>query len=146
MAKRDISNLSDLQALVHDIAAELRGGEVLGLVGDLGTGKTTFTQLLAKELGVTVEVKSPTFVLVREYPTGSEVGERGINQLVHADAYRLEDESELWGIGFGDQAGEPSTVTVVEWADRVPGLQHLSGYRELRFSVGVDGRRLVDIN
>jgi tRNA threonylcarbamoyladenosine biosynthesis protein TsaE len=133
-----IDNLAELQKFVTNFAQCLRGGDVIGLVGDLGAGKTTFTQFLAAALGVREDVKSPTFVLVREYATGPVGTERKINKLVHADAYRLEDEDELWAIGFADLISDPETVTVVEWADRIPSLKNHSTYHELRFNF-VDG-------
>jgi tRNA threonylcarbamoyladenosine biosynthesis protein TsaE len=129
-----IDNLAELQKFVTNFAQRLRGGDVIGLVGDLGAGKTTFTQFLAAALGVREDVKSPTFVLVREYATEQVGTERKINKLVHADAYRLEDEDELWAIGFADLISDPETVTVVEWADRIPSLKNHSTYRELRFN------------
>ncbi|PIY63016.1 tRNA (adenosine(37)-N6)-threonylcarbamoyltransferase complex ATPase subunit type 1 TsaE [Candidatus Uhrbacteria bacterium CG_4_10_14_0_8_um_filter_58_22] len=145
MVRHDISKMSDLAALAHELAASLHGGEVLGLIGTLGAGKTTFVQLLAAELGVAVEVKSPTFVLVREYPTGQDAIRRGIRCLVHADAYRLEDEAELWGIGFDELASSPDAVTAVEWADRIPGLARYPSYRELRFGFDERGGRFVEV-
>jgi len=145
MARHDISKMSDLAALAHELAAGFRGGEVLGLVGALGAGKTTFTRLLAAELGVAAEVKSPTFVLVREYPTGQDAARRGIHRLVHADAYRLKDEAELWGVGFDELASGPDTVTAVEWADRIPGLARYPSYRELRFGLDERGGRFMEV-
>jgi tRNA threonylcarbamoyladenosine biosynthesis protein TsaE len=139
-----ISTIEDLKRFAHDFAGQLKGGDVIGLVGDLGTGKTTFTQFLAEALGVREEVKSPTFVLVREYATGDEAAARGIANLVHADAYRIEDEDELWAIGFDELASEPDTVTVVEWADKMPALRKYPTYRELRFGFGEGETRSIE--
>ncbi|MDD5110015.1 MAG: tRNA (adenosine(37)-N6)-threonylcarbamoyltransferase complex ATPase subunit type 1 TsaE [Patescibacteria group bacterium] len=98
------------------MAKKLRGGEVLALVGDLGTGKTVMTRGIATGLGVTGRIVSPTFVLMRVYP----VKNRGrITQLVHIDAYRIQHAHELLDIGLDDYLGKPDTVTVIEWADRV---------------------------
>ncbi|HCC21957.1 tRNA (adenosine(37)-N6)-threonylcarbamoyltransferase complex ATPase subunit type 1 TsaE [Candidatus Uhrbacteria bacterium RIFOXYC2_FULL_47_19] len=141
----DINEMTRLTTFTHDFAATFAGGDVIGLIGDLGAGKTTFVQLLAAELGVAVEVKSPTFVLVREYLTGQTAVRRGLGCLVHADAYRLEDEAELWGIGFDELVSSPDTVTVVEWANRIPGLAKYPSYRELRFGFDEHGNRFVEI-
>jgi len=90
----------------------LRGGEVLALVGDLGSGKTTFTKGLCRGLGVKEprEVSSPTYVLEHVYEARVPVR--------HYDAYRLTSPEELAMLGFHDHltGGE---VLVVEWADRV---------------------------
>jgi tRNA threonylcarbamoyladenosine biosynthesis protein TsaE len=142
--KVSIKTIDDLKKFAADFARELKGGDVIGLVGDLGAGKTTLTQFLAAELGVPNDIKSPTFVLVREYSTGADAAKRGIRKLVHADAYRLEDEDELWAIGFDDLADDPESVVVVEWADRVPSLRDYATYRELRFSFGDGEERVVD--
>jgi tRNA threonylcarbamoyladenosine biosynthesis protein TsaE len=141
----EISTINDLKKFAEQFAANLHGGDVIGLVGDLGAGKTTFTQFLAEDLGVREEVKSPTFVLVREYATGSTAAKRGITNLVHADAYRIENEDELWAIGFNDLASEPDTVTVVEWADKIPSLSRYPTYRELRFGFKERDGRVIEI-
>lgn len=146
MQVHDISSIEKLERYVRDLAETLQGGEILGLIGELGAGKTAFTQVLAKELGVQAEVKSPTFVIMQIYDTfAASAVRRGITTLCHVDAYRLEDGSELYGVGFEDYAGKPGTITVVEWADRVPVIHKLSGFRELtfRFTSG-GGREIVE--
>ena len=90
-------------------------GNVLGLIGDLGTGKTVFTQGLAKELGVKEIVKSPTFVLMKVYDTNHKV----IKKLVHVDAYRLTNAQELIDIGLTEYLNKKDTLVVIEWADKV---------------------------
>ena len=89
-----------------------KGGEVLALIGELGTGKTHLIQGLARGLGVEDEeaVTSPTFTLVNEYE--GRVG------LYHVDAYRLEGARQLEALGF-DEMVAAGGVMVVEWADRV---------------------------
>jgi tRNA threonylcarbamoyladenosine biosynthesis protein TsaE len=142
MRTHDISTIDALQRYVADLAERLTGGEILGLVGELGAGKTTFTQLLAKELGVRAEVKSPTFVIMQVYDAfAGSAARRGITTLCHVDAYRLEDSKELYGVGFDDYAGRKDTITVVEWADRVPVIHALPGFRELTFRFTEPGGR-----
>ncbi len=89
----------------------LRPGDVVGLVGELGAGKTTFVQGVAKGLGVRGYVASPTFTLVREY--------QGRLRLYHVDLFRI-DEEELEAIGFRELLDAGGAV-VVEWADRAGG-------------------------
>ncbi len=90
-----------------------RAGDVIGLVGPLGAGKTTLAQGLAEALGVTGPVPSPTFVLIREYAARLP--------LAHADAYRLSGADEAAGIGL-EELIEGAGVVVVEWAERIADL------------------------
>jgi tRNA threonylcarbamoyladenosine biosynthesis protein TsaE len=140
-----IKTLEDLKEFARKTAAELKGGDIIGLVGELGAGKTTFTQFLAKELGIESDIKSPTFILFREYVTGQASQEKGIAKLVHADAYRIEDEDELWSIGFDDIISEPDTVTIIEWSDRLPSMRDYFSYKEFRFGFGEGDTREIDI-
>jgi len=136
MPEKTIHDLEELKEYAAGFVATLRGGETIGLVGELGAGKTAFVQEVARALGVESAVTSPTFVLMGFHKTGAGAAARGIRTLCHVDAYRLKEESELWGIGFGDYVGKPDTVTFVEWADRVPSLRGLPGYHELK--IGFD--------
>jgi tRNA threonylcarbamoyladenosine biosynthesis protein TsaE len=89
---------------------------VVALSGDLGAGKTTFTQTLACVLGVTGPVTSPTYVIEQVYdlPEGN-----AFDHLVHIDAYRLEGGEELEKLGWKDLTVEPSNLVVIEWAEKV---------------------------
>lgn len=118
-------------ALGRELAAEVRAGEVLALVGRLGAGKTHFAKGLAQGLGYQGEVTSPTFTLVHEY-RGGEL------PVFHLDFYRLESGAELLGIGWDELLDEPGVI-LVEWADRFPEWLPV-GTRVLRFTVEEDGR------
>lgn len=102
--------------LAARVASKLRGREVIGLIGDLGTGKTTFVRGLARALGIRGVIRSPTFTLMHVYNIGKHPN---IKHLVHVDAYRLRSAPELAGIGIEEYLGRQDTVTVIEWADRV---------------------------
>lgn len=138
----DIKDLAALKAFAKKFAASLKGGEVVGLVGDLGAGKTTFVQQLAAALGVKEAVKSPTFILMQVMPTAKRTG---VHALCHVDAYRLKDWAELAAIGFEDYAGAERTVSVVEWADRVPEIHRYPRYVELTLSFGEGEARRIAI-
>ena len=96
------------------IAATLRGGEVLALDGDLGTGKTQFVKGVAAGLGHDCDVTSPTFTLIHEY-TGGRL------PLYHFDFYRLENEGDALRAGLDDYLGERGVVAI-EWAEKFPAL------------------------
>lgn len=131
-----IKNLQELSEFAGRFASTLKGGEIIGLVGDLGAGKTAFTQKLAAALGVAKEVRSPTFILMQCFETGKAAAKRGVLQLCHVDAYRLNEERELFAIGFEEYAGKSGTVTVVEWSDRLPSLHAWKGFKEITIGFG----------
>ena len=143
MKSIEIENLKALKHFAKTFASELRGGEVIGLVGDLGAGKTAFVKEVAAALGVRGNVKSPTFVLMQLLECDTRSKKRGIAHVCHVDAYRLEDSGELEAIGFRDYAGNADTVTFVEWADRVPEIHQILGYQELTFSFGEGDARNI---
>ena len=99
-------------ALAERLGAAAEAGTVLCLVGDLGAGKTLFTQGFARGLGVTGEVTSPTFALMNQY--------NGRLPVTHFDLYRLEREDELDEIGFYEYAEPSGGVVLIEWADKFP--------------------------
>lgn len=91
---------------------------VLCLVGDLGSGKTTFTKGFAFRLGLKKRILSPTFILAREYDLNRKTP---FKELIHIDLYRMEGENikeELQGIGFSDIYADPKNIVVIEWADK----------------------------
>lgn len=92
------------------------GATIVGISGDLGAGKTTFVQHLARELGITETVTSPTFTIMKIYPTG--VG-TPFSRLVHMDAYRVESLEELRPLRLAEIFKEPKTLICVEWAEKI---------------------------
>ena len=100
--------------LAAQLAARLPNGGVIALQGDLGAGKTTFVQGLARALGITRPVTSPTFTLVGEYP-----GDRVL--LVHMDLYRLRSPDDLLTIGFQEYL-DRKALLAVEWPERAGDL------------------------
>ena len=123
------------RAFARELAGRLRAGDVLGLVGDLGAGKTTFVQGLARGLGLPEDayVTSPTFALLNLYPTTPP--------LAHFDLYRLGDADEARELGFDEYAGGEAVV-VAEWFDLRPEL-HGGAWLEIRFDEEGAGRRLT---
>ena len=102
--------IEDTQFLAQRLAEKIMVGNVVTLVGNLGTGKTTFTQGFAKAIGVNERVGSPTFKLVSEY-------EGKDHWLYHIDAYRLEGVNDFLKIGGEEYLRPERGVTLIEWAD-----------------------------
>lgn len=94
---------------------EVLGALVVGLSGDLGSGKTTFSQSIAHLLGVKDVVTSPTFIIEKLYTCSDQV----FHRFVHIDAYRLEKADELLMIGFNELCKEKGTLIFIEWPERV---------------------------
>lgn len=120
MDSRVIKSVEEMNTLAAQIAGELGAGEVLLLYGELGSGKTTFVQGLARALGITDPVTSPTFTIVSEYAI--QGGARGVSTLVHVDLYRLEEETAANDPAVRDileRASDPGRLTVIEWTDRL---------------------------
>lgn len=134
--RRRLRNEDETKAFAREVADRITPGAVIGLVGDLGAGKTAFVRHLAEALGVRRQVKSPTFILLQEFATGPDAAARGIRRLWHADAYRIEREDELWSAGLAEAAADAQGVTVVEWADRMPSLRGTRDYMEIVMSHG----------
>ncbi|MGO1358232.1 MAG: tRNA (adenosine(37)-N6)-threonylcarbamoyltransferase complex ATPase subunit type 1 TsaE [Brevibacterium aurantiacum] len=101
-------SLDQMRTFAEALAGLLRAGDLLILSGNLGAGKTTFTQSLGSALAVAGRITSPTFVIAREHPSL-----RDGPALVHVDAYRLSDAEELGDLDLDSELEE--SITVVEW-------------------------------
>lgn len=95
---------------------------IISLEGELGTGKTTFTQGLAKVLGVETWIKSPTFVLMREHVIKNNASGKQLKNLVHIDCYRLQDPQALLEIDIKKILANPQNVVLIEWGERIKEL------------------------
>lgn len=138
----EVNSVEETWALARRLAAELKPGDVVCLEGDLGAGKTTFTQGLAAALGVPGRVTSPTFCLVQEHRSARSRPDTTF-LLVHMDLYRLHDEDDVLAIGWEDYLSE-GAILVVEWPERAGSLipptakhvvfSHLDGVERRRLS------------
>ena len=106
--RAEVSTLEQMRGVAAALAGHLRAGDLIILTGNLGAGKTTFTQALGTALDVAGRITSPTFVIAREHPSRS-----GGPTLVHVDAYRLADGEELEDLDLDSELDE--SITVVEW-------------------------------
>ena len=106
-----IRDETETKKFATDVAQTLKKGDVIALVGDLVTGKTTLSKYIAEALGITETITSPTFTIVQEYHSGRL-------PLYHFDVYRVDDIEEMYRIGYEEYFyGEG--VCIVEWADIV---------------------------
>ena len=106
----------ETQRVAAELASTLVGGEFISLIGDLGAGKTTFTQGLVAALGSTSRVKSPTFTVMNEYPV---TGHASIKRVIHCDLYRFSRASELGALEL-DEYRRPDTIILAEWTNILP--------------------------
>lgn len=97
-----------------DLGSRLQKGDILALIGDLGTGKTALTKAIALGMGVTDTITSPTFTIVQEYTTGRL-------PLYHFDVYRINDPEEMFELGY-EEYFFGQGVCVIEWADLIEEL------------------------
>lgn len=104
----DLADLDATENFALAVANQLQAGDVIILTGELGAGKTTFTQGLARGLGITAPITSPTFVLARHHVHPAD----GLD-LVHVDAYRMSGEDELASLDL--ETALEDSVIVVEW-------------------------------
>ena len=89
---------------------------MVGLEGELGAGKTAFTQAVARHLGVKSKVRSPTFIIIKKYPLKKAQGRKF---LYHLDAYRLKNEKELLALGWPEIIKDPGHLVFIEWPEKV---------------------------
>ena len=108
--KKIIKSTTDMIDFGAKLGAELRGGEVIELIGDVGAGKTTFTKGLAKGLAIAETVQSPSFTISRVYD--------GRLELVHYDFYRL-NNAGVMALELADNLSDAEKVVVIEWAETV---------------------------
>jgi len=91
---------------------------VVGLQGELGSGKTYFVKSLGKMMGIEEHIVSPTFVIMKIY----DIDWQGFKKLIHIDAYRLEKEEELLNLGWEKLLEDPENLVLIEWPEKVEGI------------------------
>ncbi len=105
----------DTIGLGERVGKDLKGGEVVALYGDLGAGKTTFAQGLARGLGIKKRILSPTFIIVRHYDIKDNIAK----DLYHIDLYRIEKSHHISRLGIIDFMNKNSNIVAIEWPERL---------------------------
>ena len=108
----NLDSISATQKFASEMAAKIQNPCVIAMTGDLGSGKTTFTQGFARGMGIKDNVGSPTFKLVSEYK-----GEHLL--LNHVDCYRLENEKDFFNIGGKKYLEPDKAITIIEWSEKI---------------------------
>lgn len=137
MKQQVITNsFEETQQFGFELAQNLQDVKIIALHGDLGAGKTTFVQGFAKGLGITKQIISPTFIIMREYEIPelflSEQSESkdkdSLRQaqakqfFYHVDLYRIESEKDVEGLGLLEIIKDDSSIVVIEWPEKIENL------------------------
>ncbi len=117
---KEISKIAD--TIIKEInKKKTKGAKIITLSGDLGAGKTTLTKEIAKILGVKKEIVSPTFVIMKRY----EIKNKDFKNLIHIDAYRLNNGGELAVLGWDEMVKNDDNLIIIEWPEMI--AEGLSG-------------------
>jgi len=108
---------ADTISFANLLAQELVGGEVILLRGDLGSGKTTFTQGLGIAIGIKKNIISPTFLIMRTYELPEKIGKA--THFYHIDLYRTNSEKDIEGLGLYDLLEKKENIVAIEWPERL---------------------------
>lgn len=109
------NSYEETQKLGADFAQKLNSIPVLALYGDLGSGKTTFIQGLAKGLGIKNKIISPTFIIMRTY-------EANLKTFYHLDLYRIKDEKDIKDLGLTEIMNDIQNIVAIEWPEKIKSL------------------------
>ena len=133
----NITNEQDTERFGEELGRSAEPGRVLAIIGDLGTGKTTLTKSIARGLGVTDTITSPTFNIIKQYDSGRI-------PLYHFDVYRIADVDEMFELGY-EEYFYGNGICVIEWADLIEDILPEDAM-VIRISYGPnEGERIYEI-
>lgn len=113
-----IHNIPELEVFAEGFISKIQSGDkavVVGLRGELGSGKTAFTKALAKNFDLELNITSPTFVILKKYPLSGQK----FSNLIHIDAYRLKSGNELTVLGWETLLADKNNLIMIEWPEIV---------------------------
>ncbi|MHB1316714.1 MAG: tRNA (adenosine(37)-N6)-threonylcarbamoyltransferase complex ATPase subunit type 1 TsaE [Minisyncoccota bacterium] len=141
--KKKLHILEETKAFAVDFVKTLSPQEnkatVLGLYGDLGAGKTSFTQGLASALGIIDTVVSPTFVIEKIYTLENQK----FSHLIHIDAYRIEKSEEMLHLGWEEIISNPDNLIVVEWPELITDI--MPSHVQIKLAHITENERVVEV-
>lgn len=140
ISKSSVETQEIAKNIAQEIIANKRSNVVL-LEGELGGGKTTFSQGFLAGLGVTQAVTSPTFVIMKSYSIPSSE-----YKVYHLDLYRLNQEWEVLDLGIMDIISNPNNIVLIEWASKTPKIWENIPHTKISFDVVNSSERNININ
>lgn len=147
--ERISKSVEETAQIAADFAKSLSGGgvgaTVVGLYGELGSGKTTFMKYLAQSFGIEEMIKSPTFVIEKIYKIAAsgELQASRCKHLIHIDAYRIEKEEEMINLGWREIIADPKNLICVEWPEKIEGI--MPGHIKIFFEHVSESERKIKI-
>jgi len=138
MKQKITNNENETYIFGEEYAKSLAKGSVIGLIGNLGAGKTKFAQGLAKGLGIKRIVNSPTFVIMKVYPIKKEK----LKNFVHIDTYRIKNEQDIASIGAEEYFNREDSIVLIEWADKIKKMLPKKS-RFLKFTI-INNKRKIE--
>ena len=136
-------NAEETKRFAEEFAQKLKGEHVVLLYGNLGAGKTTFVQGLAKGLGIQKRIISPTFIILRSYDLQRKTKNVKFKTLYHTDLYRLQSEKEVEALGLVEIMENPDGIIVIEWPERLGLLMSKSGWKISFETTGENERKIT---
>jgi tRNA threonylcarbamoyladenosine biosynthesis protein TsaE len=128
----------NIRSFAKQLAGQLKGGEVLALIGPLGAGKTAFVKALGQALGIRQNITSPSFILLQRFAFRRKPGHKTL-YLYHLDLYRTKKFAELAALGLYEFLGHANIITAIEWADKIK--KHLPKNTRYLYFVGREPKR-----
>lgn len=134
----------ETQNAAENFSKELKGGEVIALYGDLGSGKTTFVQGLAKGLGIKRRIISPTFIIIRNYELRMKNHGLRFRNFYHVDLYRINSQKDIEMLGLSEIIIGRENIVAIEWAEKI--VEYLPKERiDIYFEYLSDNKRKIKI-
>jgi len=128
----------ETQKIGEGIGKKIKNGGIICLYGELGAGKTTLAQGIARGLGIKQNVLSPTFILMRRYNLNNRF-------FYHIDLYRLNDLEEIKGLGIEEIIGDPKNIVLIEWPEKIASLLPRRRWEIKMETVSENGRK-IEVN
>ena len=131
-----VNDVEETKEIAKKLVNDLKNS-IIFLIGEIGTGKTTFTKYFVESCGLYDNVSSPTFSIENRYETESGL-------IIHFDLYRMQEEIELDMIGFYDTLTENATI-LIEWADKFNIEKYIKNYKIVSFKVNSNNSRTITV-